>query len=686
MDPRATEAATILMRQGIEVYKLKQDVTLPQGSTFRFYGPSYNAAWGVSKNRTSYIGVLTTKVPRTRVEIRNNYTVEANAISLNFTNNLAGVPWVALTDSQMPTVADAPEVGGGDWMPVLPEHIVAKTGYYVIPTAQKWARYAGFQLEPRSNCGLLFWAHWDSAVGGNGSTLAPNQFNLELTKTFDYTAIPATALERVIFTEDVNNKPASFPNNPPYNGVNTANLSDAGATVLSSTQSTTDGSVTVKIQDACLHDGMWVAFFFYDEDTDVFFPIYKQVFEVAPGTYEAVFSYMELEQAGLEPGINYAIRYSNARGDIFGYGTFNKGALAFDNPCISATPSASVAKQSGNNNTLTITVAEVYAGGETGTLIENFTVINNAAGIFAVGPYYVYVNTIGTNVHECYLVDNAIGPIVEKFTRLIRVNTANMTYSEIQNDVLGSGPIFNLTTAGNTNINANGLANRNAVEVKINGVNGKAVSISAINTAGTESVRIPMKETSAGSGIFAPTSLVNYSWNSSLLFTPIYTLRIYANNRVVGTLVVTVNSAPPVIIPTTPTLEKFIRLVRANTTASPITYTEIQNGITGLAPDFTLTTVGTTIINANSLPNRNSVEVKISGLSGQTVYIAPVNNQGTEGAKVQMKETATGSGIYTPVSLVSYSWNASLLFTPKYILRIYADNVEIGTLTVTVTP
>ncbi|MCL1876391.1 MAG: hypothetical protein FWF87_09065, partial [Synergistaceae bacterium] len=68
------------------------------------------------------------------------------------------------------------------------------------------------------------------------------------------------------------------------------------------------------------------------------------------------------------------------------------------------------------------------------------------------------------------------------------------------------------------------------------------------------------------------------------------------------------------------------------------------------------------------------------------VYIAPVNNQGTEGARVQMKETAAGSSIYAPVNLVSYSWNASNLFVPTYKLLIYADGIvnPIGSLTITV--
>ena len=332
MDPRATEAATILMRQGIEIYKLKEDVTLPTGSTYKFYGPNFAADWGITKNRTGYIGVFTTKVPRIREEIIDNYSTEANKISLNFTSNLDGVPWAPLTAAQTPTLEDAPEGGGGDWMLALPEHHVVKAGHYVIPTAQKWARYAGFQLEPRSNCGLLFWAHWDSAVGGRsrGDVAIPN-FNLDLVKTFDYNAIPASALERVVFTEDENNKP-NYTFVPPYQDLNGnfSSLTDAGATVESAILDKKSGKITVTMKDACLHDEMWLTFFFY-ETRDKYVDILAQVFEgETPGTYVATFDYNELLEEGLQPGYSYFIHYSNDYGDIFGYGTFTKGVLKYE--------------------------------------------------------------------------------------------------------------------------------------------------------------------------------------------------------------------------------------------------------------------------------------------------------------------------------------------------------------------
>ena len=271
-----------------------------------------------------------------------------------------------------------------------------------------------------------------------------------------------------------------------------------------------------------------------------------------------------------------------------------------------------------------------------------------------------------------------------KFTRLVRINTSTMTYSEIQNDIQGTAPDFTLTTVGGTNINANGMSNRNAVEVKINGANGQNLYISTVNTAGTESNRVPLKETAPGSGVYAPASLINYSFNASLIAPtpPVYKILVYAGDTVIGTLTVTVVNTPPVV---TPTVVEFTRLVRVY--PATMTYSEIQNDIQGTAPDFTLTTVGGTNINANGMPNRNAVEVKIGGLSGQTVYIASVNNQGVESpTRITMKETAPGSGIYAPTSLVSYSWSASLLFQPTYKLNIYVDGITapIGSLTVTV--
>ena len=308
MDPRADKAAQVLLMQNVEVYKLKEDVQLPNNVTFKFYGPGGAESWGITKNTSVYEGIYTTKVPRTRVEIISNF----------------GVP---LTGNQIPSEDYAPTDGGGDWM-AAPANYVAKAGYYVIPTAQRFARYVGFQLEPRSNCGLLFWGHWDSAVGGDGR-YAPANFNLDLVKTFDYTAIPASALERLYYAEDIIVKPTdAFA--PPYldlNG-NFSSLTDAGATIDFAVLEEVSGKVVVSIKDACLHDGQWLTFFFYDENGNRF-DVVAQVFESGPGTVQVVFENKELLDAGLVTGKKYFIHYSNEYGDIYGYGTLTKGGLAF---------------------------------------------------------------------------------------------------------------------------------------------------------------------------------------------------------------------------------------------------------------------------------------------------------------------------------------------------------------------
>jgi hypothetical protein len=68
-------------------------------------------------------------------------------------------------------------------------------------------------------------------------------------------------------------------------------------------------------------------------------------------------------------------------------------------------PSAYVTKINGNQNELTITVTELYYDASTKPITKTFTINNNAAGTYAVGPYQVYVDTKGnTQIRECYIV------------------------------------------------------------------------------------------------------------------------------------------------------------------------------------------------------------------------------------------------------------------------------------------
>jgi hypothetical protein len=68
---------------------------------------------------------------------------------------------------------------------------------------------------------------------------------------------------------------------------------------------------------------------------------------------------------------------------------------------------AFVKKLNGNKNELTIVVFELYGNGDVMNVIEQkFSIDNNAAGTYAVGKYFVYVDTKGnTQVRECCFVD-----------------------------------------------------------------------------------------------------------------------------------------------------------------------------------------------------------------------------------------------------------------------------------------
>ncbi|MCL2164251.1 MAG: hypothetical protein FWH55_07635 [Oscillospiraceae bacterium] len=67
--------------------------------------------------------------------------------------------------------------------------------------------------------------------------------------------------------------------------------------------------------------------------------------------------------------------------------------------------SASVLKQNGNKNELTITLIEVYSGGTEIPFVVTFSIDNNAADTYDVAGYKVYVDTKGnTQIRACYVV------------------------------------------------------------------------------------------------------------------------------------------------------------------------------------------------------------------------------------------------------------------------------------------
>jgi len=67
--------------------------------------------------------------------------------------------------------------------------------------------------------------------------------------------------------------------------------------------------------------------------------------------------------------------------------------------------SAFVTKLTGNTNDLTITVTNTYDEEHVETFTETFSINNNSAGTFAVGPYNVYVDTYGNDkIRACDIV------------------------------------------------------------------------------------------------------------------------------------------------------------------------------------------------------------------------------------------------------------------------------------------
>jgi hypothetical protein len=71
--------------------------------------------------------------------------------------------------------------------------------------------------------------------------------------------------------------------------------------------------------------------------------------------------------------------------------------------------SASVIKDKGNTNSLTITITDPYfdflAGEMSAPFVESFTIANNAAGTYIVGNFNVYVDTKGNDqIRACYII------------------------------------------------------------------------------------------------------------------------------------------------------------------------------------------------------------------------------------------------------------------------------------------
>ena len=102
-------------------------------------------------------------------------------------------------------------------------------------------------------------------------------------------------------------------------------LPENGVTVESSSSG---GFLTVAINNSGLTNGEQVKFYFI-ESKDNFFEIAKAVTLTGSGKIEAYFSDAELLALGLKDGTEYAIQYSNASGDVVGYGTYKSGGFRF---------------------------------------------------------------------------------------------------------------------------------------------------------------------------------------------------------------------------------------------------------------------------------------------------------------------------------------------------------------------
>ena len=97
-------------------------------------------------------------------------------------------------------------------------------------------------------------------------------------------------------------------------------------------------------------------------------------------------------------------------GTVINYGGSITGNGGWDgNPVIDMSTtvkvSASVEKLKGSQNQLTITITEIYANGSTKSTAYKIMINNNAAGVYSVGEYKVYVDTKGnTDIRACYFV------------------------------------------------------------------------------------------------------------------------------------------------------------------------------------------------------------------------------------------------------------------------------------------
>lgn len=127
--------------------------------------------------------------------------------------------------------------------------------------------------------------------------------------------------------------------------------------------------------------------------------LYKDGISVASATFADGQAMISVKGSDVDAGANYAV--------VVYDGSEILGAKILPVVTVdSATPVATVEKLKGNQNRLTVNVTELYSDGSTEeAFTEEILISNNAANVYKVGPYKVYVDTKGNDqIRECYIV------------------------------------------------------------------------------------------------------------------------------------------------------------------------------------------------------------------------------------------------------------------------------------------
>ncbi|MCI2256006.1 endo-1,4-beta-xylanase [Domibacillus sp. PGB-M46] len=123
----------------------------------------------------------------------------------------------------------------------------------------------------------------------------------------------------------------------------------------------------------------------------------KDGVSVATATFANGKAMISVKDSDIDAGANYAV--------VVYDGSEILGAVILPVVTVdSATPLATVERLKGNQNKLTVSVTELYSDGSTEAFIEEILIRNNAADVYQVGSYKVYVDTKGNKTRECYIV------------------------------------------------------------------------------------------------------------------------------------------------------------------------------------------------------------------------------------------------------------------------------------------